>query len=72
MITGASDAKYYFHVREHDTLIRDLEGVEVPGVRAAFEEAQKTARDLMSERVKHGKVIDGQGFEIYDTQHEAV
>lgn len=58
--------RFYFHVREHDKLIRDLEGVEMPGVRAAFEEAQQAARDLMSERVKHGEVIDGQEFEVYD------
>jgi hypothetical protein len=58
--------RFYYHVRKGDLLIEDTEGVEVPGLRAAFDEAEQGARDLMAERVKHGQVIDGHQFEVHD------
>ena len=41
--------RFYFNVRDGDTLIADQEGVEMPGKTAAAEEARQAARDLLAE-----------------------
>lgn len=58
--------RFYFHVREHGDLTRDKKGTELPGVRAALQEAQDAARQILSRKVLLGEVIDGQEFEVCD------
>lgn len=57
---------FYFHIRDQDKFIRDDEGTELPGVKAAFDEAQDAAREILSGKVRRGEVIDGQEFEVED------
>jgi hypothetical protein len=59
-------ARFYFHIRDQGTLIRDHEGREMNGLRAAIEEAEAAAREILAEKVRRNEVIDGQEFEIYD------
>ncbi|UVC12399.1 hypothetical protein IHQ71_30830 (plasmid) [Rhizobium sp. TH2] len=58
--------QFYFHIRDHDKLIPDLEGVEMPGARAALEEAKDAAREILAAQVRRGDVIDGHEFEVWD------
>jgi hypothetical protein len=46
--------------------ISDVEGQEYDDLGAAKEEAETAAREILSEAVKHGEVIDGRTFEITD------
>lgn len=58
--------KYYFHIRSGFELIEDPEGIELPSVLIAKREAEDAAREILSEKVKTGDVVDGQEFEIHD------
>lgn len=58
--------RYFFHVRNGDSLIQDLEGIDLPDLDAARIEALEGARSLLSETVRTGGVLDGQRFEIVD------
>jgi hypothetical protein len=58
--------RYYFHIRREGKLMRDNEGAELPGVKAAFHEAQVAAREILAEKILRGEVIDGDEFEIED------
>jgi hypothetical protein len=59
-------ARYYFHIRDHDAIVRDREGREMDGMRDAIQEAEEAAREILAEKVLRSEVIDGQKFEIYD------
>jgi hypothetical protein len=58
--------RFYFHVREHGDLTCDDKGTELPGVRAALQEAQDAARKILARKVLLDEVIDGQEFEVCD------
>lgn len=58
--------RFYFHIKDGEKLIQDREGVEMPGVSAAFDEANKAAREILAERVRRGDVVDGHEFEVHD------
>ncbi|WP_267360036.1 MULTISPECIES: hypothetical protein [unclassified Methylobacterium] len=59
-------ARFFFHIRDGDQLITDPEGNELPDFDAARAEAHTFARHLLAERLRAGKVLDGQCFEITD------
>ena len=62
-------SRFYFNIRDGETLIADLEGVEMPSAKDALEEATQAARDLLANKVRNGDVIDGQQFEVLDELH---
>lgn len=64
--------RYYFHVREHGSFREDLEGTELPSDDLAYEEAILAAREMLSEKVLNGGVIDGQVFEIMNDAGELI
>lgn len=64
--------RFYFNVRDGDTLIADQEGVEMPGKTAAAEEAKQAARDLLAERVKYGEPLESKRFEVVDDDGETI
>ena len=59
-------ARFFFHIRSHEEFVRDEEGVEMPNARAALLEAEDAAREILSEKVRKGEVIDGNEFEVHD------
>lgn len=59
--------RYFFHVRLHDRLTKDPEGIEFDGIDTVREEAMAGARDMMAERLKTGRPLDmDTTFEVYD------
>ncbi|MGV3552165.1 DUF6894 family protein [Rhizobium sp.] len=64
--------KFYFHVRDGDQIIRDHEGIDMPGKDAAAAEAKQAARDLLAEQLKFGATLDTRQFEIVDDRGEKV
>lgn len=58
--------RYYLHIRDGEQLIRDTEGIDLPGVVSAKGEAEDAAREILAAKVKAGDIIDGQEFEICD------
>jgi len=57
---------FYFHIRNGQELVLDREGVQMPGLEAALEEAKSAAREILAERIRHGDVVDGHEFEVHD------
>ena len=58
--------RYYLHIRDGGELIEDMEGVDLPGVISAKDEAEQAARELLADKVRSGEIVDGQKFEICD------
>lgn len=58
--------RFFFHIRHADDLIRDLEGTTLTDIDAAYEEAITSARQILSDKLRAGEVLDGQRFEITD------
>ena len=63
---------YFFHIRSGGDLIRDLEGVELENAFQAMEEAEVAAREILSMKVRHGEVVNGDQFEIVDAEGSLV
>lgn len=58
--------KFYFHVRSHDGHDIDEEGIDLPSIDSARDEARKAAREMVAELVLRAESIDGMRFEIAD------
>ncbi|WP_374989953.1 hypothetical protein [Rhizobium sp. TH2] len=55
-------ARYHFHVRDGEKLIKDIVGAEFPNEKAAFEHAEKAARTTACRWSEHrGQRIRGGG-----------
>jgi hypothetical protein len=57
---------FYLHLRDGDDLIEDPDGSDLPDVEAAKEEARVSARHILADRVRAGKLIGNQRFAIVD------
>lgn len=57
---------FYFHLRKNGEITQDREGIDLPGARAALEEATQAARDLIAEKVKRGEIVNGDEFVVHD------
>lgn len=58
--------RYYQHLRDGDELIEDLEGGDFDDLPAVLLDAQTAAREMLSEKVLHGRIVDGTRIEICD------
>jgi len=69
---GARQMRYFFHVMDGDTTIRDHEGQLIEHFGDVKEEAYQAARDLLADRVKHGVPLRGQAFVVQDSSGRTV
>lgn len=58
--------RFYFHVRSQEGYDIDEEGIDLPSIDAARDEARKAAREMVAELVLQAERIDGMRFEISD------
>jgi hypothetical protein len=58
--------RFHFHVREFGRLLDDPEGIDLPSLAAAHNEAVKAAREIMCEKLMSGKNPVHSRFEISD------
>ena len=56
--------RYYFHIRNGNSLAVDEEGMDLPSFEAALEEAETSGRELLADMVRDGAPLDGQAVEI--------
>lgn len=56
--------RFYLHIRDGNELIEDDNGVDLPDENAAREEALASAREILADLIRAGKLLDGQQFEI--------
>ncbi|MFN3501000.1 MAG: DUF6894 family protein [Allorhizobium sp.] len=65
-------ACYYFHIRDHDGLERDAEGIEFPDDAAALRGAIAAAKEMVVEAVVGEGIIDNRKIEIVTADGELV
>ncbi len=65
-------ARYFFHLHECGTVIRDEEGHDLVGIDAVRREATLAARALMAAEVQEGRLCLGCCIEVRDARGEVV
>jgi hypothetical protein len=64
--------RFYFHMRTDQDLVLDDEGIELPDIDVAKEDALKAAREIMARKIRYGSddfpdavvIFDQDGKEI--------
>ena len=64
--------KYYFHIRNGKELEVDDVGTDFASLEVAVSDAKLAAREMISELLMAGEILDGQQFEIMDNRGEVV
>ncbi|MDM9644815.1 hypothetical protein [Rhizobium sp. S163] len=64
--------RFYFDIKSDDGADRDLDGIELPSLEAARNEAKKAAREMVAEMVLEDQRIDGMRFEILNERGEVL
>jgi hypothetical protein len=59
-------ARYYFHLKDGATLIKDQEGSELATPEAARHKALVSARELLADAIKSGKPLGADAVVIAD------
>ena len=59
-------ARYFFHIRDEDRLVRDEEGMELPNLDAARKEAVVSAHSIVAEAIGGDEPLDHVAIEIWD------
>lgn len=59
---------FFFNVRSDFQNDVDKEGIELPDLAAAREEATRSAREMVAEIVRNDERIDGMRYEIADAE----
>ena len=65
-------AHYYFHIRDHDGLDLDVDGVEFPDHASAHRGAIAAAKEMVVEAVVGDGVIDNRQLEVLTADGELV
>ncbi len=60
--------RYFFHIRDGETLIEDPDGSEHASLDEACNEAIQSAREIMAANLIAGQPLDGRTFEITDAE----
>jgi hypothetical protein len=58
--------RYFFNIRDDQDMVRDEEGMDLPDLQSAREEAQDCARELLAETVRSHQPIDHKRIEVVD------
>ena len=69
---GVRMNRYYFHIRDGQSLVRDEEGMDCRDLIAARHEALCSARDLALEAFKSGSLQPPATIEVEDEDGNAV
>lgn len=56
--------KYFFHIRQDGVLTEDPDGSEFATLNEAHDYAVSSAREILANKVKSGKIIDGDRLEV--------
>jgi len=65
-------ARFYFHLRAGDELLPDDQGIDLPDVSAARQEAVLAAREILAEAIRSGRPKIPDAFVIADEAGRAL
>jgi uncharacterized protein YoaH (UPF0181 family) len=57
---------FYFHIRQRDNMVNDEEGVDLPNLTAAREEARQALREMVAAHISAGEEVRTVAIEICD------
>ena len=63
--------RFFFHIRDGES-IDDPDGIYLPDTRTARQEAVRSARDIMAEDVRRGRLPLSAWIEVTDENGEAI
>lgn len=63
--------RFFFHIRDGES-IEDPDGMYLPDTRSARIEALRSARDIMAEDVRRGRLALSSWIEVTDENGEAI
>jgi hypothetical protein len=52
-------SRFFLHLKDHDTLAQDTDGVDLTDLAAARAQAVAAGRELLAERLLFGEPLDG-------------
>ena len=58
--------RFYFNIRDGDALIEDPDGSDLRDLDVARTEALAAAREILANRLRANRILDGQRIEITD------
>jgi len=58
-------ARFYLHIRDGESWLDDIDGIEAANLDLALEEAALSAREILAELVVEGRVIGDRSFEVF-------
>jgi hypothetical protein len=58
--------RYFFHVRDGETVIPDDRGVDLPNLDDALEQCRRVVREVLNETENRDKLTADRQFEIVD------
>jgi len=64
--------RYYLHVHERETVIEDVEGIELASTADAVEEARESARELAADMVRRQQAVDRTTLELTDADGKSL
>lgn len=59
-------ARFYFHLHRSESSLEDAEGMELPDVSAARNEAYQSAMELFIDAIRFDGDVERQHFEVQD------
>jgi hypothetical protein len=64
--------KFFFNIVDDACLIEDHEGMELPDLEAARNEARESARELLADALRAHKDVDGRRIEIANARGDVI
>jgi len=58
--------RFFFHIRDGESLIKDAIGIDLPDVDAARYDAEQSARELLAENLRFRDPLDPRCYEVTD------
>lgn len=71
-LSGSMYMRYYFHLRDEESLLSDIEGEEHKDASSALRAAEAAARDMLAECIVKDEVIDHQAVVVEDAHGRRV
>ena len=64
--------RYFFHIKYKAKMIHDEEGVDLQDLDAVRKEAEESARQITSDRLLFGELVEDEAFVVTDEQGETI
>jgi hypothetical protein len=64
--------KFYFNIVDDECLVKDHEGMELPDLESARNEAKESARELLADALRAHREVNGRRIEIANERGDVI